>query len=80
MLEVYAAFYRQLVSRMPCATAGHVEADLVMGGHRSGDVASQLGLSPKSIDTYRSRLMSKLDLDDLPALVKFAIRRGLTSA
>ena len=53
---------------------------LVVEGNTSMEVASQLGLSPKSIDTYRSRLMSKLDLDDLTALVKFAIRRGLTSA
>ena len=53
---------------------------LVVEGNTSMEVATQLGLSPKSIDTYRSRLMTKLDLDDLPALVKFAIRRGLTSA
>ena len=53
---------------------------LVVEGNTSMEVASRLGLSPKSIDTYRSRLMSKLDLDDLTALVKFAIRRGLTSA
>ena len=53
---------------------------LVVEGNTSLQVATQLGLSPKSIDTYRSRLMTKLDLDGLPALVKFAIRRGLTSA
>lgn len=53
---------------------------LVVEGNTSMQVATQLGLSPKSIDTYRSRLMTKLDLDDLTALVKFAIRRGLTSA
>jgi DNA-binding NarL/FixJ family response regulator len=53
---------------------------LVVEGNTSNQMATQLGLSPKSIDTYRSRLMTKLDLDDLPALVKFAIRRGLTSA
>lgn len=53
---------------------------LVVEGNTSLQVATQLGLSPKSIDTYRSRLMSKLDIDGLPALVKFAIRRGLTSA
>jgi hypothetical protein len=39
-----------------------------------------LGLSPKSIDTYRSRLMTQLDIDHPPALVKFATRRGLTSS
>jgi DNA-binding NarL/FixJ family response regulator len=53
---------------------------LVVEGNTSMEVATQLGLSPKSIDTYRSRLMTKLDVDGLPALVKFAIRRGLTSA
>jgi DNA-binding NarL/FixJ family response regulator len=53
---------------------------LVVEGNTSMQVATQLGLSPKSIDTYRSRLMTKLDVDGLPALVKFAIRRGLTSA
>ena len=53
---------------------------LVVEGNTSLEVATLLGLSPKSIDTYRSRLMTKLDVEHLPALVKFAIRRGLTSA
>ena len=38
-----------------------------------------LGLSPKSVDTYRSRMMAKLEIDDLASLVKFAIRHGVTS-
>jgi DNA-binding NarL/FixJ family response regulator len=53
---------------------------LVVDGNSSNQVAALLGLSPKSIDTYRSRLMAKLDVEHLPALVKLAIRRGLTSA
>jgi DNA-binding NarL/FixJ family response regulator len=53
---------------------------LVVEGNTSNQVATLLGLSPKSIDTYRSRLMTKLEVAHLPALVKFAIRRGLTSA
>ena len=53
---------------------------LVVEGNTSLQMATLLGLSPKSIDTYRSRLMSKLDVDHLPGLVKFAIRRGLTRA
>jgi PAS domain S-box-containing protein len=52
---------------------------LIVDGHTSAEVGERLGLSPKSIDTYRSRLMSKLGIDDLPALVKFAIRHGLTT-
>ena len=53
---------------------------LVVEGNTSHEVATMLGLSPKSIDTYRSRLMTKLNIDHLPALVKFVIRRGLTNS
>jgi len=31
------------------------------------------------VETYRIRIMRKLGCDDLPALVKFAIREGLTT-
>lgn len=52
---------------------------LVVEGRSSAEIAGQLGLSVKSIETYRSRLMQKLGIDDLPGLVKFAIRQGLIS-
>ena len=52
---------------------------LTVEGRTSAESGAILNLSPKSIDTYRSRLMKKLELDDLPALVKFAIRNGITS-
>ncbi len=53
---------------------------LVVEGNTSSEAGALLGISPKSIDTYRRRLMSKLDVGNLPELVKFAIRRGLTVA
>lgn len=52
---------------------------LIVEGSTSNEVALLLGVSSKSVDTYRSRLMAKLGIDDLPALVKFAIRHGMTS-
>ena len=52
---------------------------LIVEGSTSNEVAALLGVSSKSVDTYRSRLMAKLGIDDLPALVKFAIRHGMTS-
>jgi len=52
---------------------------LTVEGRTSAESGAILKLSPKSVDTYRSRLMKKLDLDDLPALVKFAIRHGITT-
>jgi DNA-binding NarL/FixJ family response regulator len=52
---------------------------LIVEGRTSNEVARLLGLSPKSVDTYRSRMMLKLGIGDLPGLVKFAIRHGLTT-
>ena len=50
----------------------------VAEGHSSAKIAETLHLSPKTIDTYRSRLMQKLGVADVTGLVKFAILHGLT--
>lgn len=52
---------------------------LSVEGKSSTQIGEILSLSPKSVDTYRSRIMKKLDIHDLPSLVKFAIQHGLTS-
>jgi DNA-binding NarL/FixJ family response regulator len=51
---------------------------LVVEGRSSAEIAAKLHLSPKSVDTYRSRLMKKLGVADFAALVKFAVQHGLT--
>jgi DNA-binding CsgD family transcriptional regulator len=51
---------------------------LVVEGRTSKEIARALGLFPSSIDTYRSRIMAKLGVRDVPALVRLAIRSGLT--
>lgn len=51
---------------------------LVVEGKSSAEIASILNLSPKTVESYRSRLMQKLDIGDIPSLVKFAIQQGLT--
>ncbi|MFQ5857358.1 MAG: response regulator [Anaerolineae bacterium] len=51
---------------------------LVVEGKSSAEIADMLSLSLKTIETYRSRLMRKLGISDLPGLVKFAIQHGLT--
>ncbi|HUQ90111.1 MAG TPA: response regulator transcription factor [Bryobacteraceae bacterium] len=43
-------------------------------GVRAKEIAARLSLSPKTIDTYRASLMRKLNIHDVPSLVKFAIR------
>ncbi len=52
---------------------------LTVEGRSSAQIAHILMLSPKTVETYRSRIMRKLGLHDLPNLVKFAIQHGLTS-
>lgn len=52
---------------------------LVADGHPSVAIGELLHLSPKTVDSYRSRLMQKLHLNDVASLVKFAIQHGLTS-
>jgi DNA-binding NarL/FixJ family response regulator len=51
---------------------------LVVEGKTSAEISKILFLSPKTIETYRSRLMQKLDIKDIAALVKFAVQHGLT--
>lgn len=50
----------------------------VVEGRTSAAIASLLYLSPKTVETYRCRLMAKLGIKDLPSLVKYAIQQGLT--
>lgn len=51
---------------------------LVVEGKSSAEIGALLALSPKTVETYRSRLMNKLGIRDLPSLVKFAVQHGLT--
>lgn len=53
---------------------------LVVEGKTSKEIAVIVGVKPSSIDTYRSRIMAKLEIGDLPSLVRFAIRHGVIKA
>jgi DNA-binding NarL/FixJ family response regulator len=52
---------------------------LVVEGKSSTEIADILSLASGTVNVYRSRLMRKLGLSDLPSLIKFAIRHGLIS-
>ena len=52
---------------------------LIAEGHTNKSIASKLGLSVKTVDGHRTRIMAKLDLHDATALTRFAIRHGLVS-
>ena len=52
---------------------------LIANGKSNAEAGAILGLSPRSVETYRLRLMQQLGIEDLPTLVKFAIRHGMTT-
>ncbi|HSG23991.1 MAG TPA: response regulator transcription factor [Azonexus sp.] len=52
---------------------------LLVEGKPGIEIARLLHVSPKTVDTYRSRMMQKLGISDLPGLVKFALQHGLTT-
>ena len=50
---------------------------LLVEGVRAKEIAARLALSPKTVDTYRSSLMRKLDIHDVAGLVKLAVNRDI---
>lgn len=53
---------------------------LIAEGHGTRDIAGRLSLSVKTVESHRSQIMDRLDIHDVPGLVRFAIRQGLVSA
>ena len=52
---------------------------LLAEGHGVNDIAVTLSLSPKTVETYRARMMDKLGIHELVGLVRFAIQQGVTT-
>jgi len=50
---------------------------MIVLGHTTGEIANELIITSKSVETYRARIMGKLDLHSRAALVRFALSRGL---
>ena len=50
---------------------------LIAGGRSTKEIAAVLGISVKTADSHRSRLMEKLDIHEVAGLTRYAIREGL---
>ncbi|MFZ3014348.1 MAG: response regulator transcription factor [Nitrospira sp.] len=50
---------------------------LIAEGQTTKDIAQRLSVSVKTVETHRSQLMERLDIHDVPGLVRLAIRVGL---
>jgi DNA-binding NarL/FixJ family response regulator len=80
VIEDYVRNREEIIQETPLELLSSREKEiltLVAEGNTSAEIANQLFLSPKTIDTYRSRLMKKINVKDIPSLVKFAIRHKL---
>lgn len=51
---------------------------LLVEGKSVAQIAGMLSISPRTVETYRARLFEKLDIRDMPSLVRFAIKHGVT--
>ena len=67
-------------SRSPLLAAREREVlQLLAEGKTIKEIASQLYVSIKTVHTYRSQIMRKLNIDNMAKLTKYALREGLTS-
>jgi len=53
---------------------------LIAEGESTKEIAVQLAISVKTVETHRSKLMRKLDIHETAGLVRYAIRQGVTRA
>jgi len=81
LIDDYIRQRRAVEGKGPLARLSPREREvlqLVVEGKSNAEIANILSLSLKTVETYRSRLMRKLGISDLPSLVKFAVQHGLT--
>jgi len=53
---------------------------LIAEGHNTKEIAYRLRVSAKTVESHRAKMMERLEIHDIPGLVRYAIRNGLTSA
>ena len=77
--QAVAEAYRTRSNRPPDPLSGRERQvlQLIAEGKSTKDVASLLGISVKTAESHRSRLMQKLDIHETASLVRYAVRRGL---
>ena len=81
VIKEFARNYKQR-DNSPIAVLAPREREvlqLLAEGYSNKEVSSRLGITVRSVETYRAQIMNKLDLHSMAALTKYAVRAGLTS-
>jgi DNA-binding NarL/FixJ family response regulator len=74
---------RMLLERVEtCANDGLTDRQveilsMIARGMSSKEIGYELGLSPKTVDVHRARIMERLQVRDIASLTRYAVRRGL---
>ncbi len=89
-MYVCAAVARHIQTFLKSAGEAHTRPQLterqkqilrmIAEGHSVKEIAYALKLSPKTVETHRARLMERLEIYDIPTLVRYAIRHKLVAA
>ena len=64
----------------PRSAAISLVVQRIAEGQTTKEIAADLGLGVKTVESHRINLMRKLDIHETATLVRYAIRRGLTAA
>jgi two-component system, NarL family, response regulator NreC len=67
-------------SKNPLTLRERQVLQLIAEGKSTKDVASLLGISVKTAESHRTRLMQKLDIHETASLVRYAVRQGIVEA
>jgi len=70
---------RQGPAGLPVVSLSEREAEvirLIAQGHTAKEMAASLGLSPRTLETYKARAMSKLNLRSRADLIRYALKSG----
>ncbi len=79
--ELLGTYLENEVSRVnPLSGREREVLQLIAEGKTTKEIAVILGVSPKTVETHRMRLMAKLDIFETAGLVRYAIRRGVIQA
>jgi len=69
----------ELQRRLARLTAREHEVLLhVLAGRHNREIAAVLDISPRTVEVYKTKLLDKLQVDRLPALIRVALEAGLT--
>lgn len=79
-IVVHAYRAKNSVTSEPLSSREHQVLQLIAEGKTTKEIAGILGMSAKTAESHRARIMKKLDIHETANLVRYAVRHGLIEA